>query len=157
MIAATLCYVRDTSRDQTLMLHRVKKDNDIHQGKWNGLGGKFEPGESAEQCVIREIFEESGLTIVEPELKGILFFPKFKDGVDWHVYVFIATEYSGDLIESPEGNLAWIDNSELAALNLWDGDREFFPWLDQSQFFSGRFVYEQGVFRGHEVSFYPTS
>jgi 8-oxo-dGTP diphosphatase len=78
---ATLCYVKHDSR--TLMIHRVKKANDIHQGKWNGLGGKLEPGESPEACVIREVREESGLEIRRPKYRGLLIFTNFKED-DWH-------------------------------------------------------------------------
>ena len=76
MKLATLCYIRQNNK--TLMLHRVKKKNDIHQDKWNGLGGKFLPGETPEECVVREVKEESGLHIIKPELKGILTFPEFR-------------------------------------------------------------------------------
>jgi len=105
MILATLCYIK---RDGcTLMVYRNKKVNDIHEGKWNGLGGKFEAGETPEKCVIREILEESGLSIHNPKMRGLLMFPAFK-GNDWYVFVFTANEFSGELIDSPEGRLEWI-------------------------------------------------
>lgn len=75
MKLATLCYIKKDGK--TLMLHRIKKKNDMHEGKWNGLGGKFEPGETPEDCVIREIEEESGLNIIKPRLRGLLTFPEF--------------------------------------------------------------------------------
>ena len=84
--------------------HRNKKVNDIHEGKWNGLGGKFEAGETPEECVIREVHEESGLSIRNPKLCGLLLFPKFK-GNDRYVFVFTASDFSGELIDSPEGRL----------------------------------------------------
>ncbi|HRI48088.1 MAG TPA: NUDIX domain-containing protein, partial [Ignavibacteriaceae bacterium] len=77
MKLATLCYVKNLSDKSTLMLHRIKKENDMHEGKWNGLGGKFELGETPEECVIREVREESGLEIVEPKLHGFITFPAF--------------------------------------------------------------------------------
>ena len=90
MILATLCYVK---RDgHTLMIHRNKRPNDIHEGKWNGLGGKFEAGESPEDCVIREVSEESGLIIRAPHLHGILTFTNFK-GNDWYVFVYTAENF----------------------------------------------------------------
>ena len=79
MINATLCYVKNGNK--TLMLHRIKKENDIHEGKWNGLGGKMEAGETPEECVIREVREESGLQIQNPALRGVLTFPNF-DGLE---------------------------------------------------------------------------
>jgi len=89
MKLATLCYIKDNSTNKTLMLYRNKKENDYHEGKWNGLGGKFELGETPEECAIRELKEESGLTVENPKLKGLLTFPNF-DGVDdWYVFVFV--------------------------------------------------------------------
>jgi 8-oxo-dGTP diphosphatase len=149
---ATLCYVRHAGH--TLMLHRVKKQRDIHQGKWNGLGGKLESGETPEQCVIREIAEESGLTIREPRLAGFITFPKFKDEVDWYVFVFEATDYSGELITSDEGNLAWIPDDQLLQLHLWEGDPIFLRWLLDKRFFSACFCYEQGRLASHHATFY---
>lgn len=152
-ILATLVYVKRTG--QTLMLHRIKRAGDMHQGKWNGLGGKFEPGESPEMCAIREVYEESGLTIHNPELRGILTFPDFRSGEDWYAFVFVARTFSGTLIDSTEGVLQWIDDDRLLDLPLWEGDRIFLPWLDQAHFFSGRFVYEDGKLSRHQVTFYP--
>jgi 8-oxo-dGTP diphosphatase len=149
MKLATLCYVR--KQHKTLMVHRVKKQNDIHEGKWNGLGGKFEPGETPEACVIREVYEESGLTLVNPTLKGFITFPEFAHGEDWYAFVFVADQYSGELIDSPEGELAWIEDDKLLELNLWEGDSIFLPWLDEPGFFSGRFNYQDGKFTGHSV------
>ena len=154
MKLATLCYVKNRGEKKTLMLHRIKKENDVHEGKWNGLGGKFEQGETPEECVIREIKEESGLTITNPQLKGFITFPLF-DGVhDWYVFVFVAVKYSGDLIDSNEGKLEWIPDEKITQLNLWDGDQIFLEWLDQDKFFSAKFFYEKKKLVKHEVSFY---
>ena len=152
MKLATLCYVR--SNVKTLMIHRIKKENDMHMGKWNGLGGKFEPGETPEECAIREVFEESGLKITNPKLKGVLSFPGFAKDEDWYAFVFLIHEYQGDLINSPEGTLKWIDDMALMQLNLWEGDRIFIPWLDRAGFFSGKFVYQDGELVSHQVVFY---
>jgi 8-oxo-dGTP diphosphatase len=155
MILATLCYVRDRERGKTLMLHRIRKDQDIHAGKWNGLGGKFEATETPEDCVIREIEEESGLIIRDPALKGLLTFPRFKDGEDWYVFVYVADDFSGTLLaESAEGVLGWIDDDAITALNLWEGDHFFLPWLEGDAFFSASFVYEQGEYISHRVVFH---
>ena len=136
------------------MVHRIKKQNDIHQGKWNGLGGKLEPAETPEECARREIREESGLEVDSLVLKGLLTFPKFANNEDWYAFVFVASGPQGSLIESPEGQLEWIDNARLTELELWEGDRIFFPWLDQAGFFSGKFVYENGELVDHSVEFY---
>lgn len=151
-ILATLCYVK---RDgHTLMVYRNKKANDIHEGKWNGLGGKFEAGESPEACVIREVHEESGLSLQHPKLCGLIMFPNFK-GHDWYVFVFTATEFSGDLIDSPEGQLEWIKDEELTRLKLWESDHIFFPWIQKGEFFSAKFVYEGDKMHRYEVRFHP--
>lgn len=136
------------------MIYRNKKENDYHEGKWNGLGGKFEAGESPEDCAIREMKEETGLDVKNPIMKGFITFPNF-DGVDdWYVFVFVFHDFEGDLIESPEGHLEWIDNDKLIELNLWEGDKIFIPWLFQEKFFSAKFNYENGKFIDHEVIFH---
>ena len=152
MKLATLCYMRQNGK--TLMVHRIKKPNDIHEGKWNGLGGKFEPGETPEECARREILEESGLRVKKLDLKGLLSFPLFARDEDWYAFVFVATDFEGSLIESPEGTLQWIDDSKLTELNLWEGDRIFLPWLERPGFFSGKFVYQAGALVDHSAVFY---
>ena len=152
MILATLCYIKRDGK--TLMVHRNKKPNDIHEGKWNGLGGKFEPGESPEECVIREVREESGLEIQNPHLHGLLIFTNFK-GNDWYVFVFTAREFSGELTDtSPEGRLDWVEDDRLTSLNLWESDKIFFPWIEAGSFFSAKFEYEGDKMLGYEVSFH---
>jgi 8-oxo-dGTP diphosphatase len=136
------------------MLHRVKKHEDTHKGKWNGLGGKFEPGESPEECVIREVKEESGLEILNPRLHGFITFPMFDGRKDWYVFLYTADKFKGELIDSKEGRLEWIPDEVIASLNLWDGDRIFIPWLMQDKFFSAKFVYENKKLISHSVNFY---
>ena len=153
MKLATLCYIK--KENQTLMLYRNKKENDYHEGKWNGLGGKFEQGESPEQCMRREILEESGLTVESATLKGFITFPMFDGSDDWYVFVYTIESFTGELIDSPEGELHWIDNDKLLDLNLWDGDKIFIHWLEQPKTFSAIFYYDSdGNFQNHEVTFY---
>jgi 8-oxo-dGTP diphosphatase len=154
MKLATLCYVQDKKTNSTLMLHRVKKENDYHHGKWNGLGGKFEPGESPEECAVREVKEESGLNAKSIKMKGFITFPIFDGIEDWYVFLFVIDDYDGELIDSNEGNLEWIPNEELININLWDGDKYFIPWLFEDKFFSAKFIYENERFVEHEVNFY---
>ncbi|MBI9071742.1 MAG: 8-oxo-dGTP diphosphatase [Melioribacteraceae bacterium] len=152
MKLATLCYVHHEGK--TLMLYRNKKENDYHEGKWNGLGGKFEDGETPEECAVREVEEESGLTMLNPVMKGHITFPLF-DGVDdWYVFVFSTDRFEGSLIDSPEGTLEWIPDDKLSELNLWEGDKHFIPWLFQDKFFSARFDYKNGGFVNYTVKFY---
>ena len=152
MKLAALCYLR--RGEQTLMLHRNKRSEDYHFGKWNGVGGKLQPGESPEDCARREILEESGLTVDWLRMRGIITFPLFDSVDDWYVFCFEASGISGELRDSAEGTLEWIENSELLNLELWPGDRIFLPWLNQEKFFSAKFVYVQGALQGHEVTFY---
>ena len=152
MKLATICYVRNDSH--TLMIHRLKKENDMHAGKWNGLGGKFEPGETPEECAIREVWEESGLHVKNLILKGFITFPAFYNQEDWYTFMFLIDDFEGQLIDSPEGHLKWIPDNELLDLNLWAGDRIFIPWLDQPAFFSGKFVYQNKELVEHGVVFY---
>ena len=152
MKVSTLCYIKQNN--QTLMLHRIKKENDIHKNKWNGLGGKLEPGESPEECVKREVFEESGLIIESPNLHGVITFPKF-DGIDdWIVFVYTANNFEGNLIECNEGKLDWVSDDQLLNLNLWEGDKIFIPWLTQDKFFSAKFIYEKKNLINYDVIFY---
>lgn len=137
------------------MVHRVKKTQDMHLGKWNGLGGKLEPGETPEECARREIREESGLGVSTLLFKGLLTFPGFANDEDWYAFVFVAQAEEGELIDSPEGDLAWVENEKLSKLVLWEGDRIFIPWLDQPGWFSGKFEYIDGRLRSHQVVFYP--
>lgn len=141
-ILATLCYVRDD--DRTLMLHRVKKANDMHAGKWNGLGGKLEEGESPEECAIREVAEESGLTVTDPVFRGFISFPNFDGENDWQVFIFRFDNHKGELIESHEGHLAWLTKNEIDAVPLWEGDRIFMDWLEGDHIFTARFSYNEG-------------
>lgn len=135
------------------MLHRTKKQNDVHQGKWVGLGGKFEHGETPEACVIREVKEESGLTITNPRLCGVIVFSTLK-GKDWLVFVFTAREFSGDIIDSPEGDLQWFPDEDLLSLDTWEDDRIFMPWLEQDKIFSAKFINKDDVYISHTVTFY---
>jgi len=150
MIPSTLVYVRQDGR--TLMLRKARG----HQkGKWNGLGGKAEPGEMPEACAIREVREEAGLEVEELDYRGLIVFPRFDGTNDWYVWVYRATA-RGEPRAGDEGELAWIEDDRLADLELHEGDRVFLPWLERPGLvFSARFDYEGGRFLGHEVAFYP--
>jgi 8-oxo-dGTP diphosphatase len=154
MKLATLCYVMNKQNNTTLMIYRNKKKNDYHEGKWNGLGGKFNPGETPEECAVREIREESGLIVKSVVMKGFITFPLFDGKDDWYVFLFTADNFEGTLIDSPEGKLEWIKNDKLVELNLWEGDKIFIEWLFQEKFFSAKFNYKDGKFIDYEVHFY---
>ena len=135
----TLCYIeRD---DKYLMLHRVKKVNDENHDKWIGVGGKFEEGESPEDCVLREVKEETGLTLKTCSYRGIVTFVSDIYGTEY-MHLFTATEYEGELQDCEEGELVWIPKTDIVKLNLWEGDKVFLRLLDESkEFFSLKLTY----------------
>jgi len=153
MKLATLCYIKDQGK--TLMMHRIKKKNDMHEGKWVVPGGKVENGESPEECIKREVREESGLTLRKLSMKGIITFSGSGTSEDWYVFVFVSDQFEGELIDSSEGNLKWIKDSEMLNLNLNVSDEVFLPWLSQPEFFSAKFTSnDDWTTSSHEVSFY---
>lgn len=153
MKMSTLGYL--ISEDQILLLHRNKKKDDMHAGKWVGLGGKMEPGETPEECMLREFKEESGLVLEQVKWRGLITFPAFANEEDWYVYVFTASEYSGSLIQCEEGTLAWLPLDALDGLPTWEGDKIFLKWLlEDKRFFSGKIVYDQHGAVSHTVKFY---
>jgi 8-oxo-dGTP diphosphatase len=128
-IVATLGYVMSPDGQRVLMIHRNARQDDQHLGKYNGLGGKMEPGEDIAACMRREIMEEAGIECLEMRLRGTLNWPGFgKNGEDWLGFIFIIDRYAGTPLESnPEGKLEWVPVSELDALPMWEGDRHFLP------------------------------
>ena len=135
----TLCYIeRD---DKYLMLHRVKKVNDENYDKWIGVGGKFEEGESPEDCVLREVKEETGLTVKTFSYRGIVTFVSDIYGTEY-MHLFTATEYEGEMHICDEGELVWVSKKEIENLNIWEGDKVFFRLLDEGKdFFSLKLRY----------------
>ena len=135
----TLCYAERDGK--YLLLHRTKKENDENHDKWIGIGGKFEPGESPEDCLLREFREETDLTLTRWRFRGIV---TFLSDV-WpseYMFLYTASEWTGTLRDCDEGELAWIDKRELYDLTLWEGDRIFLRLLDEdAPFFSLKLVY----------------
>lgn len=122
----TLCYIIHDHK--WLMLLRNKKENDINEGKWIGVGGKVEHDESPEECIIREIKEETGLVANKVEFRGIVdFIYEFKDYE--RIWVFTCVDYSGEVKECNEGTLAWINEEDILNLDLWEGDVVFLKSL----------------------------
>ncbi len=139
MLNTTLCYIEQN--DCYLMLHRVKKVNDVNHDKWVGVGGKFEDGESPEECVCREALEETGLTLRCPEYRGLVTFVSDKWETEY-MHLFWAGEFSGSLISCDEGTLEWVPKADMKKLNLWEGDHIFLRLLEERvPFFSLKLVY----------------
>jgi len=139
MLQTTLCYL--DINDQTLMLHRVKKKNDVNHDKWIGIGGKFEHGESPEECMLREFREETGLTLREWAYRGIVTFVS----EDWceYMHLFTGTKVEGTMRECDEGTLEWVPWKEITSLPIWEGDKVFLRLLrEREAFFSLKLVYE---------------
>ena len=139
MILSTLCYIEKDGC--WLMLHRTKKKNDINHDKWLGIGGKFEEGESPEECLLREVREETGLTLTDYRFRGLVTFVSDEAPTEY-MHLFTATGFTGTLRECDEGTLEWIPIGEAGLLPLWQGDRLFLSLLQQEgPFFSLKLEY----------------
>ena len=137
----TLCYMEKD--DKYLMLHRVKKENDQNKDKWIGVGGKFEDGETPEDCVRREVLEETGLTLTDYRYRGIVTFV-LKDWGTEYMHLFTATGFEGEMKVCEDGDLVWVPKDEIENLEIWEGDKVFFRLLaEESGFFSLKLVYEE--------------
>lgn len=125
------------------MLHRVKKKNDVNHDKWIGVGGKFEDGESPEECVLREALEETGLTLTDFRFRGIITFVS-QGWETEYIHLFTATGYTGTLQECDEGDLEWVPKTEIESLPIWEGDKIFFRLIadPDSPFFSLKMSYK---------------
>lgn len=124
----TLCYIEN--EDSYLMMHRVKKVNDINKDKWVGVGGHFEEGESPEECLLREVYEETGLTLTRFRLRGIVTFSTDVYPTEY-MFLYTADSYEGEMIECNEGNLEWVKKSDVYDLPIWEGDKIFFRLLEE--------------------------
>lgn len=152
----TVCYIEHEGK--YLMLHRVKKKKDINKNKWIGIGGHFMNGESPEECMIREVYEETGLTVTEYSYRGIVTF--FFDGSQTeYMHLFTATGFSGELTANcDEGELAWIPKNQLSLIPMWEGDKIFLDLISRPEepFFSLKLVYssdrlERAVLNGKQT------
>lgn len=142
IINSSLCYIEKDGR--YLMLHRVKKKNDINKDKWIGVGGRFEEGESPYDCVRREVKEETSLTLNKPIYRGIVTF--VMGDVTELMHLFTCTDFSGEVGECNEGELEWVNISDVVKLPIWEGDKVFLKLLsDNAPFFSLKLKYNGDV------------
>ena len=139
MLHTTLCYLEENGK--TLMLHRIKKKNDVNHDKWIGIGGKFEHGESPEECMLREFEEETDLRLLSWRYRGIVTF--VSDSWCEYMHLFTADAYEGTMKECDEGTLEWVETDRLTDLPIWEGDKVFLRLLaERYTFFSLKLIYE---------------
>lgn len=139
----TLCYIE---RDGAyLMLHRVKKERDINKDKWIGVGGHFEEGESPEECLLREVYEETGLVLTDYRLRGVITFIADAYPAEY-MFLYTAGGFEGAMHVCDEGDLEWVPKARVKELPIWEGDRIFFRLLEEREdFFSLKLRYEGEV------------
>lgn len=135
----TLCYIEQDGR--YLMLHRTKKERDENKDKWIGVGGKFQDNESPEDCLLREVWEETGLTLTRWRFRGIVTFVSDQWPTEY-MHLFTADQFTGSLTDCDEGDLCWVEKARIPSLPLWEGDRIFLDFLAREEpFFSLKLVY----------------
>jgi len=140
MILSTLCYIEKD--EKYLMLHRTKKKNDMNKDKWLGVGGKFIDGESPEECLLREVKEETGLTLNNYQLRGVITYTSTVYDTEY-MYLFTSNDFEGELIECNEGILQWISKCDVIKLDTWQGDKIFLEKLiKDNNFFTIKFEYD---------------
>ena len=154
MINTTLCYLE--RGDEYLMLHRVKKSGDLNHDKWIGVGGKFREGESPEDCILRETWEETGLTLTDCRYRGLVTFVSDQAPTEY-MHLFTADSWTGTPHPCDEGDLAWIKKADLLGLPMWEGDRIFLRLLEEdAPFFCLKLCYQgytlvQAVLNGRRI------
>ena len=148
----SLCYIEKDGA--YLMIHRIKKENDLNKDKWVGVGGKLEEGESPFDCVRREVYEETGVNIKDPRYRGIITFVSDKWGTEY-MHLFTATDYDGEIdYDCDEGKLEWVKKELVPSLPIWEGDKVFFDLMEkEKRFFSLKLCYEGDTLVSHTLEY----
>ena len=152
MKLTTICYI--DNGESYLMMLRNKKKNDVNEGKWLGIGGKFEADETPEECVCREVYEETGLILDDYVMRGVITFSS-AGWEDEYIYVFTSSDFHGELAECDEGDLKWIPKTDLLDIGIWEGDKIFLKLLlEGSPFFSVKLSYDGDTLTDSSVRLY---
>ena len=153
MILSTLCYIEKDGK--YLMLHRTKKKKDINKDKWLGVGGKFEDGESPEECIVREVKEETGIELKSYKLRCIVTYVSNSWETEY-MFVFTSNDFEGQqTLDCDEGDLKWIDKESIVNLNTWEGDKIFIKKIQEDDsFFTIKFVYNGEKLQSYDLKQY---
>lgn len=154
MTLCTECYIQRDGK--TLMLYRNKKENDVNKNKYIGIGGRFEAGESPEECLLREVYEEVGVRLTGFRFRGTVTFLSVsgKDEI-FYIFFFTADGYSGEIGDCDEGELYWVETDKIGELDIWEGDHLVWKWLNADEgVFNAKFVYDGDKLVENHVWFY---
>lgn len=149
MILTTIAYLKKDN--QTLLLHRIKKEKDINEGKWIGVGGKLEKGETPEECIRREVYEETHYVVNQLKYHGFVVFPGIYYGEDEGMFVYSCDDFTGEMIdECLEGKLQWVDDEKVLSLPMWEADYHLFDWMNDDHIHHAKITYDKN---GHVVEY----
>lgn len=152
MKLTTICYIEDNNK--TLLVHRNKSEDDVHEGKYVGICGEVVNGETPEECVLREVFNQTNLNLKSIYYRGVITLPKFIDNEDVYMMLFTSDDFEGRLDNSCKyGDLIWIDTDKIFDLDMWEGDRLYLRWSNTDEIFSAKIIYENGKLKDYNVVF----
>lgn len=152
MKLTTICYIEDNSK--TLLVHRNKCEGDVHEGKYVGISGEVINGETPEECVIREVKEQTNLTLNAIYYRGMVTLPDFMDNEDIYMMIYTSDEFEGKIYSTcKHGDLTWIESDKIFDLDMWEGDRLHLRWSNTDEIFSAKIMYENGKLKDYSVVF----
>lgn len=152
MKLTTICYIEENNK--TLLVHRNKSENDVHEGKYVGICGEVTNGDTPEECIIREVKEQTNLILKSIYYRGIITLPKFIGDEDIYMMLFTSDEFEGKMKSTcKDGDLIWIDSEKIFDLDMWEGDRLYLRWSNTDEIFSSKIIYENGKLKDYSVAF----